>query len=273
MVNFGFVLFPLYIYPGQGGWQQLFTAASANPSLTFQVVINVDSGPGSGSCPDANYIDALGTLNSFSNIQTLGYVHTASRYDCGSSGTDICPGTQPLSALQSNISTYQNWPSAGCTTKDIHIGGIFFDEAPTTASGIDYMQNITDYARNTLTRGPKTILFNAGDAVDQGYWSIADYINVFEDTEAAYDAADIGGLDVGGTRSQQTTLIIHSYTDDGTVEARDITTIMSVQNDAMAGLFITDIPASQNPYGSFPTAWTQFCANMSKVVSRNAAGR
>lgn len=269
MVNPGFVLFPLYIYPSNNAWQPLFDAATANPSLIFQAVINPNSGPGSGPCPNIDYINALDALNKHPNIHTLGYVHTASRYDCGPNQNWICPGTQDLSVLRADITTYQNWSNGGCAAnKDIHIGGIFFDEAPTTPDKIDYMRNITTYARNTLTHG-KTILYNAGVGVDPGYWAIADFINVFENTEAAYDVADIGALDGNGIYSHQATLLIHTYTSGNETMTDDIETIIDFDNDGIAGLFITDVTVANNPYGSFPKAWTFFSKTMARVVNGN----
>ncbi|KAK5187988.1 hypothetical protein LTR16_009012, partial [Cryomyces antarcticus] len=103
-VNYGFVLRPLYMYPSPGAWDPLFNAARVNPTLTFQAVINPNNGP-DGGCPGPNYIHATSILSSITNIKTLAYVHTAARYNCGVSGTDICPATQLLGALQANMTT------------------------------------------------------------------------------------------------------------------------------------------------------------------------
>lgn len=269
MVNPGFVLFPLYIYPINNAWQPLFDAATANPSLIFQAVINPFNGPGSGPCPNSDYINALAALNSHANIHALGYVHTAAQYNCGPNHNWICPATQDLSALRANITTYQNWSNGGCAPqKDIHVSGIFFDESPTTSDKLEYMRNISTFARNTLTHG-KTLLFNTGGQVDPGYWSIADFINVFENTEAVYDTTDIGPLDGHGTYSHQATLIIHSYTSDFATETDDIETIMDFDNDGIAGLFITDVTVANNPYGSFPANWAAFCRAVATVVKDN----
>ncbi|KAF2764262.1 hypothetical protein EJ03DRAFT_321482 [Teratosphaeria nubilosa] len=265
MVNYGFILVPLYIYPLPGAWDQLFQAAKTYPEVTFQAVINPDTGP-SGPCPNSDYINATAYLNKYSNIQTLAYVHTAAQYDCGAEADYICPCTQPLSALRSNITDYQNWNIHGkCTKQDIHLDGIFFDEAPSDGNCSSYMSNATSFARSTLTRG-STVLFNAGEAVDSTYWSIADYINVFEDTEAAYDTADIGALDGEGKYHGQTTMIIHSYTDGADIVARDVNTILNVTNDAMAGLYITDLDV----YSEFPTNWMGFVGQVAKVVEKNS---
>ena len=77
MVNHAFILLPLYIYPLPGAWDPLFNAAKANPTVTFQAVINPYSGP-NGPCPDASYINATSYLNTIPNIKTLAYVHVNS---------------------------------------------------------------------------------------------------------------------------------------------------------------------------------------------------
>jgi len=267
MVNFGFILVPLYIYPLPGAWDPLFNAAKAYPNVTFQAVINPDTGPGAGKCPDASYINATSHLNAIPNIKTLAYVHTAARFDCGPYQSYICPCTQPMSALQANITKYQNWNIAGkCTTQDVHIDGIFFDESPSDASNITYMRNITNFAKSTLTHG-STVLFNSGQAVDTGYWAIADYINVFEDTEVQYDSADIGALDGEGAYHSQTTMILHDYTDGASIMQRDVNTILNEKNDAMAGLYITDLGI----YSEFPTNWMGFVSEVQTVVNLNRA--
>ena len=274
MVNYGFILLPLYIYPGPNGanWTKLYNAAKAYPSLNFQAVINVENGPG-GGCPNSETAYAVNKLHSYTNVQTLGYVHTASRYDCGPEGKWICPATQDVSAVKANITSWQNWSKCS-TSQDLHMDGIFFDEAPTVAANISYMKILTTFAKNTLTKGPKTTLFNAGNPVDAGYWAIADYINVFEGTEAAYYAADIGALDGGGLYSQQTTLLIHSYTDPASNVYKDVNTIISLNNDAIAGLFISSIEPSDisDPYIAFSPLWPTFTADMFNVTKANAGG-
>ena len=262
MVPLGFILFPLYIYPLPNAWSPLFKAATSYPNLTFLVVLNINNGPGPSACPNSDYTPAIHTLNSYSNIVTLGYVHTAQRYDCGASGKDICPATRSPADLQADINTYQKWSlsvaAGGCGSPSIHVNGIFFDEAPTVAANVTYMQAISTYARNTLTNG-HTIVFNTGAAVDSRYWAVADFINVFENTEAAYKAANIGALDGQGVYSEKTTLIIHTYTSSLTIEESDVDTIIDSDHDNIAGVFITERTVAQNPYSAFPAQWDKLC--------------
>ncbi|KAK3109787.1 hypothetical protein LTR53_016575 [Teratosphaeriaceae sp. CCFEE 6253] len=266
MVNLGFILVPLYIYPLPNAWDALFSAAKAYPSVTFQAVINPDTGPGDSDCPNSDYVTAMAALNAIPNIQTLAYVHTAARFDCGPYGTWICPCTQEPSALEANITKYQNWNVAGgqCGNADVHIDGVFFDEAPSDANCSAYMSDATAFAKSTLTRG-STVLFNSGQAVDPSFWAIADFINVLEDTEAAYDTADIGALDGEGVYHAQTTMILHTYTDGPAILRRDVQTILGVERDAMAGLYITDLDV----YNKLPTNFTGFVGEVAAVVADN----
>ena len=209
---------------------------------------------------------ALAELNGIPNIQTLAYVHTANRYDCGSSGIDICVCTAPLSELEANITTYQDWPTAGCGSGDIHVDGLFIDESPSNADCVDYMRSATTFAKSTLTRG-NTVLFNAGSSVDSTYWSIADYINVFENSQAVYNTADIGALDGNGVYSQQTALLIYGHSGDSASLQRDVQTVLSYQQDAIAGLYISDL----STYAAFPTNWNEFVSDVAAVVAANTA--
>jgi len=128
------------------------------------------------------------------------------------------------------------------------------------------MSDATAFVKSTFTHGGNTVLFNAGTAVDDAYWSIADYINVFENTEVAYDTADIGALDGEGTHYSQSTLILYNYTDGSELE-RDVDTILSRQRDTMAGLYITD----SDVYSAFGSNWDAFVAQVATVVLTNMA--
>lgn len=71
------ILLPLYVYPSNGGWDPVYAAVAAYPSVQFQIVVNPDSGPGAGQYPNSDYVAGLAKLNSYSNVKTIGYVHTS----------------------------------------------------------------------------------------------------------------------------------------------------------------------------------------------------
>ena len=130
------------------------------------------------------------------------------------------------------------------------------------------MQQATAFAKNTLTRG-STVLFNAGTQVNNVYWSIADYINVFENSDAVYRTANIGALDQNGVQSQKSTLLIYSYSESTATLQSDVNTILSNQHDAIAGLFLSN----KNGYEAFGTNLNAFVSAVAKVVNANNAAK
>lgn len=270
MVN-PFVLLPLYIYPTPGAWAPLTSAAKAHPDVTFYAVINPANGPGAGSCPDSSYTDAIRELSGApnSNIKTLAYVHTANSYNCGDSGSDICTCSAPLDELMGNITTYEGWSaSSSCAdnAQDLRVDGVFMDEAPASSECVDYMQSATSFAKSTLGQ-EATVLFNAGASVDETYWSIADYINVFENSEAEYDGLNVASLSEGGKYSDQSTLMIYDYDSGSRRLRRDVGALMSGQGKSVTGLYISD----GNGYDAFPSNWNSFVKDVAAVVRRSKA--
>ncbi|MCJ1466774.1 hypothetical protein MMC07_005394 [Pseudocyphellaria aurata] len=264
MINPGFILFPLYLYPLLPTyWTPLFNAANTYPDLSFLVVVNIDNGPGASACPNSDYTPAIHNLSLYPNIVALGYVHTASSYNCGASGTDICPATRPQADLRAEIDTYQKWSLAttagGCGSPTIRVNGIFFDEAPTVAANLTYMENITTYARNSLTNG-NTIVYNPGSPVDQGYYQFADYINVFENTAAIYHGTNIPPLANG--HANQSTLLIHTDPSDLQTLEQDVDTIIDTDSYGFAGVMITNRTVTENPWSGFPSYWDSLCKDV-----------
>jgi len=126
------ILVPLYVYPAPGAWDPLFTASvksllctscplltcvhriACHPSLNFIIVVNPNNGPGSTSCPDANYAREIPRVNSYANVRTIGYV-----------STDYAK--RSLSLVLQDIKVYSAWSdNANCPGLNMH--GIFLDE-------------------------------------------------------------------------------------------------------------------------------------------------
>ncbi|KAK3711691.1 hypothetical protein LTR37_009468 [Vermiconidia calcicola] len=213
MVN-PFILLPLYIYPLPSAWNPLFTQARANPATTFYAIVNPHNGPGGDTCPGSDYVSALNTLNAIPNIKSLAYVHTANRWDCGSSGSDICACSAPIEEVKANVSTYAGWATAGCPgAKDMKVDGIFFDEAPQKGDCVNYMRDVTSHAKSALSSGSNMVLFNPGAGVDEAYWQIADYINVLENSGSAVQDIDMKSLTGNGKYASQATFILWGCTD------------------------------------------------------------
>ncbi|KAE8387015.1 Spherulation-specific family 4 [Aspergillus alliaceus] len=111
------IIVPLYIYPlSPTTWAPLYDSISAYPNLHFVVILNPNSGPGSSPAPDANYAREVARLNSYANVDTVGYI--AIRY---------CK--KPLQEVLEEIQTYATWAHDYVRT-GLGVGGIFLDETP-----------------------------------------------------------------------------------------------------------------------------------------------
>ena len=100
------------------------------------------------------------------------------------------------------------------------------------------------------------------------YWGIADYINVFENSAAVYKRTSIGSLTGNGQFSDQATLIMYGYAGNAKALKKDVDAILSFQKDAIAGMYISD----RNVYTIFPTNWATFVKDVAAVVKVNKSG-
>jgi hypothetical protein len=124
--------------------------------------------------PDESYIAGVAKLNSYSNVQVIGYIPT------GYAERDI-------SSVKSDISTYSNWSSY--KAKNITVSGIFFDEGPNTndQTKISYMREISQSAKSSDL---PTVVFNPGAKLEDGsaaeYFKAADLIVEFENSYSVW---------------------------------------------------------------------------------------
>ncbi|KAJ8119027.1 hypothetical protein OPT61_g85 [Boeremia exigua] len=280
MVQYANFLFPLYVYPINNAWEPLTFAAAQYPDVTFTAVINPSTGPApdANGCPNKDYVEAIHALNQYPNIHTMGYVHTANRWDCGSSGTDICFCTAPAADVKANITTYASWKTKGCEgwstqNPDIHIDSIFIDEAPGTDGGncLSYMTDLTNHAKSSLTTASGgEVLFNAGAQTELSYFDVADVVILFENTQAEYEAIpDIGVRNGNGQYHAKSSIIIHSASNATNLIQRDTSTILGLGSDAFHSMFYTD--RSSDHYAYFPYDWAQIVEEVNAVAQANKA--
>lgn len=244
------IILPLYIYPSgdtpsTGTWGPLFTAISANPSVNFTVIVNPASGPGKTAYPDSNYIANVAQLNSQPTVTTLGYVHT--NYT-----------NRKISYVQSDVKVYAAW--ANYTKADIHVDGIFLDEAPATGSSanLNYMSQAATAVRNYLPSGRSIIMTNPGVQVDQRFYSYADFINVFENTYAAYTNSSVAATPAAF--ANKAVFMIHTFTGNTAMQRK---VVNDTQQGNIGGLLIT----TANDYDAFSGMWTSFCAQEGGAAS------
>lgn len=236
------IILPLYIYPSSGAWNTLTTSIQANPSLEFMVVVNPSNGPGTTKYPDSNYIANIAKLNAAPNVKTLGYVHTQW---AGRAAT----------AVQSDINNYANW--AYYAGSNIKMDGIFFDEAPTAASGVTYMQKVTAYARSKFTGS--TIVLNPGAIPAAQYYTLADFVTVFEADASSYTTNTLGT--VATAKRAASAFMIYNYKQ---TQAAQTAVIKALSQGGLGALFIS----TKNDYDEWSAMWPAFCSAMTAALAR-----
>jgi Spherulation-specific family 4 len=113
---------------------------AAHPNLNFTVIINPDSGPGNPSAPNNDFYGQIVKLNSYSNVKTIGYVHTSY-------------ATRDINAVLADVSTYAGWAA---NSSSIAVNGIFFDEGPDqyTVATAEYVSTINQAVKNSTAFSP-----------------------------------------------------------------------------------------------------------------------
>ncbi|CCG82115.1 Putative uncharacterized protein [Taphrina deformans PYCC 5710] len=187
--NRGFIV-PLYIYPSwwtnPGAWDWVYTAAANYPSVTFTVIVNPNSGPGTTVIPNSDYQHELTKLLAIANVNVLGYVDTAF-------------GGRAAGDVANDISIYAGWSSAG-----LGLDGIFFDNQ---ASGQTYLSMYSSYASQVRANAGFSrpiVGFAPGQICHPSFVDVADFVVIFEQTSAAvpddlfgWYASFLGGLSAG----------------------------------------------------------------------------
>lgn len=197
------LLLPLYQYPSGTTYDPVYAAIEANPQADFQIILNVDSGPG-GSAPDSNFATAAAKLTSYANVQLLGYVHCA----YGEASTE---------EVDQNTTSWAAWNSYDGSS--LSIDGIFFDETPNTQGGtndVSFMQDVVSSAGSAFGTHAFLSMLNPGASVEHAeYWTIADYIVIYEDTASSYsDSVLTTNIPTG--KANQSSILIPDFADVGT---------------------------------------------------------
>lgn len=242
-----FILLPLYIYPTPTSWQPLYNSITHHPHIHFKIIINPNSGPGTTPYPDANYRTAIATLNSHSNVETLGYVY-------------VNYGKRAIPAVEADIARYAGW--SDYAEGDIHVEGIFFDETPSAPESLAYMKSVAAYTKNTLRDGNRTVIMNPGTTPNPSYYNIADYISAYE---AAYTTTTSGNGQLTAlsaippARAATSCVIVHSYS-AGVAQMRKDT--LAFVETGVGGLFLTE----GLDYNVWASWWEEFVGMMDGAV-------
>lgn len=227
------VALPLYIYPSASAWAPIIDAVAKFPDTTFGLIINPSDGPG-GSVPDSSYIQYVSQLNSYSNVDLFGYVYTSY-------------GKRDIADIEADVNSYAQW--ANYTKADIHMSGIFLDEAPSDTTYVDYISNVSYYAKSIMTKGDY-VWINPGTPVSEDFYDVVDFVNAIENT---YDYWTSGGgkSAVSEDLRDRTTVMLHSY---NSTAANLYAATSDIIGDGYAAALIT----TDTGYQDFSSLWTAF---------------
>ncbi|PBK94702.1 hypothetical protein ARMGADRAFT_1011620 [Armillaria gallica] len=230
------VILPLYVYPNDGctAWEPVFEAITSFPSLLFTVIINPNSGPGTG---DSTYESCISRLKSTgSNVVAVGYVSTSW-------------GNRAQSDVRADISTYAGWAEA------YRPSGIFFDEGSTEASDVSLYQTYASAARSALGSSA-TVVLNPGTTTNQGYFSFSDLIVTAEDYYSNFASSDLQIS--ASTPASKQAVILHDAPSPSSLPNGYLS---DLTGKGVGSVFITD-EDNNNAYSVISSTWLEFCGDL-----------
>jgi hypothetical protein len=229
------VTVPLYIYPSPGSWEPLHVAIAANPGLHFFIILNPNNGPG-GSIPDACYVAEVARLRTPANTTLFGYIH-------------MSWGQREYNHVIADISTWADW--ARYPDCDIHVDGIFVDEAPSSVAFLEHVRGLKQHAKTVF---PVNVILwtNPGVPVDSAFYAEADIINACENYYDHY-IRQKSVFSVPVSLRSKTSMMIHHYTGSTKQLCLDVDTLLR------AGYRLALVTTDPD-YTNFSTMWLEFLA-------------
>lgn len=207
------ILLPLYVYPSwwetPSAWQYIYDTVERHPEVNFQIILNVDSGPGGGTVGyNEDWISEVPKLNAYPNVHTFGYVPTSY-------------GKRSILQTAQDIGYWANWNTY--TAANISVNGIFFDEVPNhtgkrALKDLAFMAFLTASARAVFS--PITsfqVMFNPGTRVEDalsGYFQMADYVVVYEEFASNF-ISTIVSSNVPNGMASKSAILLHDFNQSG----------------------------------------------------------
>jgi hypothetical protein len=203
------------------------------------VIINPASGPGSSPYPNGNYTAQITRLNTYDNVDLVGYVRTGY-------------ATNNLTDVIAQVGIYGGWSSP---SESLAMHGIFCDEAPHQYSeeAAEYMRTLNEAIKKTPgLRGERMVIHNPGVIPDPVFDDPnTDVTVVFEED---YNLWDIRGNSIEGRRTANS-VMLHSIPNMTTDSLEEF--VKQLASKAQY-LFLTSNTADY--YESFGTDWANFTA-------------
>lgn len=208
---------PAYFYPGS-----LWDQATAGAPVVDVMIMNPASGPGTSQ--DSNYVTAVQNARD-AGIKVIGYVHTTY-------------GQRNIDTVKGEVDTYLGW---------YNISGIFFDEVNSSAAGIPYYQNVSDYVKATAA---PYVALNPGVVPDQGYINISDTTVIFENTYSVYRTWSPPSW-VNEYAASKFTHLVHA-----TAGTNNMKKAISSSKSRNAGNVYVTNDLLPNPWDTLPSYWS-----------------
>ncbi|KAK6343787.1 hypothetical protein TWF696_007449 [Orbilia brochopaga] len=266
MVNVLSVIFPLYLYPAdcsspsssECAWAPFFRTVQTNPSIIFNFIININSGPGTvNQVPsDGNWQKVIAYANGLNNTRLIGYI-------------DSNPARIPPSIYNPQIQTYKNW--ASYEPLDLHMDGIFVDDMAHSLSSASYYKLFVENIKSIWAAAPKAptpyIVMNPGSPIDCNFYSNVGSIVSFEDYYSALNNAPFIKAPYTNCPRYKQTVIIHDFTGSAAEQQRvsdDLGETFRVGNIFITSAIQTD---TQNPYDDVPPLLQQLGGSVKSTNS------
>lgn len=226
------IIVPLYTYPTDPMWTTLYASIAKYTKASFLIIINPNSGPGSNTPSDPNYVKGITKLKNSSNVYVIAYVHTSY-------------GNRNINDVKSEISTYASWPTA------IRPLGIFFDEAAASQDKVSYYQSITTFVRSKLS-STATVVLNAGTVpTTNDYFTFATQVVIHEISYKSYTSGD--NKAPANVPASKFCVILYSLPKDNNVLQSLVNKFTS---PPYGSIYLTD---ASNSYMKLGKDWDAFC--------------
>ncbi|KAJ5949880.1 hypothetical protein N7454_001464 [Penicillium verhagenii] len=244
------VLYPVYVYPTTNTtWDPLYEAISTYPEVDFVIIVNPSSGPGA-STPDTQYATAVRRLDTYSNVQKVGYIPT--NY-----------ANRNITDVLDDVASYANWTA---TSTALGMDGIFFDEIPYdwNSTKAEYLSQINEAVKNSSgIQSPHLIIHNPGTIPDSQYDDdTTDITVVFEQSYDYYLTQEkVLAEDLSASNRGNYSYMLHSVP---TMTNHSLKNFVDDLSHRAAYLFMTTL--TSNYYEQFGSELDQF---LSVVPTKN----
>jgi hypothetical protein len=217
---------PAYFWSGS-----LWAKAIGSEPAPRVVILNV-TGVGAGPAPVKHW-QTLAAKARATGVTVIGYASTDR-------------GARPLAQVEADVRHYKAWYKAG---------GMFFDLASATTSGLPYYRKLAKYTRTVNRKG--VIWLNPGSFPVRQYMAVANVIMVFEGSYASYRGLHVPAW----TKKFQPGRFAHVIY---AAPSAGLSHALSLARSRRAGYAYVTSHVGANPYNGVPGYWKRETATLER---------